>query len=302
MSHILLTGATGFIGSHLLESLLQQGFKVSIIKRTTSNTWRINHLIDQISIYDYDREELEQVFKEGSIDTVIHLATCYRKYESASDIDEMTRANIAFPSELLVQGAKYGVSQFINTGTYFEYDCSVQPVSESANLKPFNYYAATKTAFEGILKSYSEALKISTLRLFSPYGAKDNNKLIPMLIKKGFSGEKISLSEGFQKIDPIYVDDIVSAYLRCIDLADNETGYDVFNIGSGQSNSIRDIVSVIEEKLGRSLSVEWGEKSLNDYECVYADTAKARKYLGWTPVYSLSQGVEKTIEYYRGES
>lgn len=302
MKHILLTGATGFLGSHLLESLLRQGVKVTIVKRSASNTWRIDQLIDQVSIYDYDLEEIESVFKDSNIDTIIHLATCYRKYESTSDIAEMTKANIALPSELLVQGVKYGVRNFINTGTYFEYDCSIQPISESANLKPFNYYAATKTAFESILKSYSEALKITTLRLFSPYGAKDNNKLIPMLIKKGISGEEINLSEGFQKIDPIHVDDVVSAYIRCIELDGNDTGYEVFNIGSGKSYSIRDIVSVIEDTIGRCLNVKWGEKSINDYECVYANIDKAKRYLGWIPQCDINQGIKKTVVYYRGEN
>ena len=146
--------------------------------------WRIHHLIGQVTALNYDEIKLDDFFKSNDIDTIIHLATCYRKYEAASDIEEMTRSNISYPSELLIQGLKYGLKHFINTGSYFEYDCSVQPVSESSELKAFNYYAATKTAFETILQGYQEKISISTIRLFSPYGEKDNNKLIPMLIKK----------------------------------------------------------------------------------------------------------------------
>ena len=137
MKHILLTGATGFLGSHLLEALLAQGYKVTILKRSTSDTWRIGHLLNNVSVYD-NNENLEFAFEGKDIDTVIHLATCYRKFEDASDIEEMTKANIAFPSEVLIQGLKHGLKHFINTGSYFEYDCSVQPVIESARLKPFN--------------------------------------------------------------------------------------------------------------------------------------------------------------------
>jgi len=189
MKHILLTGATGFLGSHLLEALLTQGYKVTILKRSTSDTWRIDHLLKNVSVHN-DNESLELAFEGKAIDTVIHLATCYRKFEETSDIEEMTKANIAFPSEVLIQGIKHGLKHFINTGSYFEYDCSAQPVIESATLKPFNYYASTKIAFDSILKSYSKTLKASTMRLFSPYGEKDNNKLIPMLIKKALSGER----------------------------------------------------------------------------------------------------------------
>jgi nucleoside-diphosphate-sugar epimerase len=299
MKHILLTGATGFLGSHLLEALLTQGYKVTILKRSTSDTWRIDHLLNNVSVHD-NNESLELVFEGKDIDTVIHLATCYRKFEDASDIEEMTKANIAFPSEVLIQGIKHGLKHFINTGSYFEYDCSVQPVVEDASLKPFNYYASTKIAFDSILKSYRKKLKVSTMRLFSPYGERDNNKLIPMLIKKALNGERVDLSEGFQKIDPVYAADIVDAYLKCLD-SDNYTGYEAFNIGSGQAYSIRDIVSVIEEQLGRKMNIAWGDRSANDYECVYADINKARDILNWKPAHTLKKGIAKTIEYYRGE-
>ena len=139
------------------------------------------------------------------------------------------------------------------------------------------------------------------MRLFSPYGEKDNNKLIPMLIKKALSGEKLDLSEGFQKIDPIYVGDIVDAYLKCLD-SDSYTGYEVFNIGSGKAYSIRDIASVIEEQLGKRLEITWGDRSLNDYECVYADIDKAKDILSWNPAHTLKKGIAKTIKHYRSEA
>lgn len=300
MKHILLTGATGFLGSHLLEALLSQDYKVTIFKRSTSDTWRIDHLLKNVSVHN-DNESLELAFEGQAIDTVMHLATCYRKFEEASDIEEMTKANIAFPSEVLMQGIKHGLKHFINTGSYFEYDCSAQPVIERASLKPFNYYASTKIAFDSILKSYSKILKVSTMRLFSPYGEKDNNKLIPMLIKKALSGERLDLSEGFQKIDPIYAGDIVDAYLKCLTF-DGYTGYEAFNIGSGQAYSIRDIVSVIEEQLGIRLDITWGDRSLNDYECVYAGIDKARDVLSWSPAHTLKKGIAKTIEHYRSDT
>lgn len=302
-STVLLTGATGFLGSHLLEALLKQGYKVVVLKRSTSDLWRIHHLIEGVTAINHDEVSLEDIFKNNNIDTVIHLATCYKKYEEVADIEEMTKSNISFPSGVLIQGLKYGLKHFINTGSYFEYDCSIQPVSEISPLKAFNYYAATKAAFENILQAYQEKLSTSTIRLFSPYGEKDNNKLIPMLIKKAFNGDNIKLSEGFQKIDPIYVKDIVSAYLKCLEyshLKNNKNGHQVFNIGTGKAYSIREIASVIEEKSNKRLNLTWGEVSSNDYEHVYADIRKAKLILDWEPKYSLKEGVLKTIKYFRG--
>jgi len=181
---VLLTGATGFMGSHLLEALLKQDYRVVILKRSTSDTWRIAHLLDQVISYDVDLVELELAFEEQEIDLVVHLATLYRKFEESTDIDGMLRTNVSFPSQLLYSAMRHEVKGFINTGTFFEYDCSKLPIDEKAALKPFNFYAQTKLAFENILKGYAEKIPSITLKLFSPYGEKDNQKLIPEPLAK----------------------------------------------------------------------------------------------------------------------
>jgi len=298
---ILLTGATGFLGSHLLQALLESGYKVVLLKRSTSSTWRIDPLIHRVKSYDIGDVLLQSVFEQHSIDVVIHLATLYRKYDNGQEVLDMVHANVAFPAELLELGVKAGVKAFINTGTFFEYDCSVLPVKEDALIKPFNLYARTKLAFECILQTYADQIMINTLRLFSPYGEKDNDKLIPMIIKKGLAGEKIELSEGFQKLDFIYCGDVVRAYLKALLRIENlevENEYQVFNIGSSTPMSVREVVSIIEQNLGRNLDKVWGESSSSDIPIVFADITKAKKMLGWNPEKSLDQGIKKTLAYY----
>lgn len=298
---VLLTGATGFVGSHLLGYLLKEGCNVIVLKRSTSDTYRIDQLINGVRVYDSDQIPLEEVFESNSIDSVVHLATLYRKFDNGKEISEMINSNITYPIELLELSVRYGVKSFINTGTFFEVDCSSMPLSESASKKPFNLYAKTKIAFEEVLSSYAEKICIKTLRLFSPYGEKDNDKLIPMIIQKSLSDEEIKLSEGFQKLDFIYVHDVAKAFVKAIDLSlTKASGYDIYNIGSGQPVSIREIVSVIEEILGRSINKKWGEPSTVDVPIVYSDIGKAKSDLTWAPEYTLKEGLRNTIQFYIG--
>jgi nucleoside-diphosphate-sugar epimerase len=304
MDTILLTGATGFLGSHLLEALVVKGYQVVILKRSTSNTWRIVDFLDQVVSYDIDQQSLEQVFRDQRIDTVIHLATLYRKYDNFKDVTDMVHTNVNFPVNLLEIGLSNGIKRFINTGTFFEYDCTRLPVNEGAKIKPFNLYAKTKLAFESILQTYSDQIAINTFRLFSPYGEKDNNKLIPFIIQKALAHEKIELSDGLQKLDFLYVADIVDAYMRAIEemqVQNRTEGYEVFNLGSGMALSIRDIVSIIEQQLGETLPKVWGAPSSKDMQLVVADIAKVSSSLGWEPAHTIHQGIANTISYYQSK-
>lgn len=301
---ILLTGATGFLGSHLLEALLKQGYAVIVLKRSTSNLWRIEHLAGQYKSYNLDEVALDNIFAEQKIDIVVHLATLYRKFDTVADVAAMMDANVRFPTELLVQGVKNGIKGFINTGTFFEYDCSRQPVDENSHIKPFNFYARTKLTFETMLKSYSDVCVINTFRLFSPFGEKDNPKLVPMIIERALKKEEINLSEGLQKIDLIYAQDIVSVYLCSIERMlrlDTKPEYEVFNIGSGSALSIRDVLSLIEQQLGCRINVNWGSASVVDIPIAYASLEKAKEVLGWLPNIGVKTGLENTVLYYSNQ-
>ncbi len=303
-SLILLTGATGFLGSHILDKLVKNGYNIAILKRSWSDTWRINHLLDQIKIFNLDLTSLEKIFQSIKPEYVIHLATLYSKFDSDVDMNNMYRSNVSFPAELLEIGVKYGLKGFINTGTFFEYDCTQQPINENNPIKPFNLYAKTKLDFELILKSYSEKININTFRIFSPYGERDNNKLIPMLIQKALSKQTIQLSDGMQKLDFIYALDVANAYIEALEvmpLKEKLGSYNVYNLGSGTPTSVREVVSVVEQNLGEHLNVVWGDPSTVDIPIAYADLSKIKKELSWTPSYSIHQGIANTIDYYRNK-
>lgn len=301
MNAVLLTGATGFIGSHLLEALLYEGYSVVVLKRSTSDLWRINNILNRVIVYDIDQVDLEQIFIDNKIDFVIHLATLYRKFDGGEDITDMLATNLSFPCKLIELGLRYGLKGFINTGTFFEVNCCSLPIAENAIPQPFNFYARTKLAFDTILKSYSaKQLRSVTLRIFSPYGPRDNEKLIPMLVKKAIKGEKINLSQGLQKLDFIYIDDVVQAYLSALQYCQHgEQCHQTFNVGTGNAISIREIVSIIEQILLHPIEKEWGSAAVNEIPIAFADTSKGKEVLNWESKIPIFDGLFKTIEYYR---
>ena len=117
---VLLTGATGFLGSHLLSALLKEGHRVIVLKRSTSRLLRINHLMDEIIVYDVDHFELDNIFSRESIQVVIHVATSYSR-EQQNELDSVN-ANIVLGINLLKNSVKHGVEIFINTDTFFNVD------------------------------------------------------------------------------------------------------------------------------------------------------------------------------------
>lgn len=211
---IFLTGATGFIGSHILTRLIKENHQVFIFLRDNSDMWRIQELLNDSNIKKVYSDDLEEYFKTDTPDTVIHLATCYKKHHTPQDIGEMVASNIDFPTRILQLSKDFGVKSFINTGTFFEIDFeNGDTIDELYREKAYNLYAATKLAFKQMCHYYHEYGDINILNfiLFSPYGEKDNEKLIPTVIKKLLRDEEMSLVD--QNLCFTYVRDIVEAYI-----------------------------------------------------------------------------------------
>ncbi len=174
--NILITGGTGFIGSHLVKSLLILNHRLFVFVRPYSDLSRIEDVaykIHFISTTDSYRQ-IKYMIIENAIDGIIHLATYYRKEDKDAEKKEMINTNVIFPSliiSLIKEPPIKSIKFFINTGTCFEYKQSIQPIEENSLIEPFNYYASTKLLFEEKLKNeiigtYFNAL---TLKLFFPF-------------------------------------------------------------------------------------------------------------------------------------
>ena len=155
-STILLTGATGFLGSHLLESFVQQKLDIVILKRTTSNIWRINHLLDKVKIYDIDTVDFKTVFSQEKVDVIINTVCSYgRTNESLVDI---VNSNLIFGLNLLDEAIKNNVKTFINT--------------DSLLPRNLNDYSLSKAQFADWLNKRSETIQVVNFKIEHMYGPK----------------------------------------------------------------------------------------------------------------------------------
>lgn len=300
MDTIILTGATGFIGSHLLEALLKSCYRVVILKRTTSDCWRINHLLDQVTTYDIDSDPISEVFERNKIDYICHLATYYKKNDDKVDYTSLIESNVTIPLKLVAYAIQHKVKGFINTGTFFEYADSIEPLTESSTTFPKNFYARSKAAFMAALENFTPKLPCITLRLFSPYGEKDNYKLIPMLIKHGLSNTPIALANPEQQLDFIYAGDIANAYLKAIEkFKRKHTLHSIYNIGTGIPISLNELVTLIENILDKHLELAEPTPCSTVNHAAIASINKAKQELDWTPQMNITEGLKKTISYYQ---
>jgi nucleoside-diphosphate-sugar epimerase len=286
-----MTGATGFFGSHLLPTLIKRGYDIIILKRSFSNTWRIQNAISQIKNYDIDKIDIKKIFNENEIEGIIHLATDYGR-KNNDDIIQMFKANIELPAKLLELGTKHEVNFFINTHTFWK--------------SKYGLYSSMKNSFIEIAKYFTANFKVKfiNMKLEHMYGEKDDfHKFIPFTIKSILEGKEIKATKGEQKRDFIYVKDVVDAYLKVLDnLGNLNKNFIEFEIGTGNSISLRDLLSKIEEAFNKkeNINIKWGAISYKKNEIFdsKADIRKAKQYLGWSPKYDIKSGLKKTINWY----
>ncbi len=285
-----MTGGTGFLGSHLLPSLVEEGHDVILLKRSFSNTWRIKDILSEIKTYDIDKIDNERIFYENEIEGIIHLATDYGR-KNDKDVSQMCKANIELPTDLLALGTKYGIDFFVNTHTYAD--------------NKYSLYSAMKNAFLEIAEFFvfNYQLKFVNMRLEYIYGERDDyTKFIPFVIKRILEGKEIKATKGEQKRDFIYVKDVVDAYLRVLNnLGSLSEGSTEFEVGTGKSVSLNHFVDKIEEEIGKQANVKWGAIPYGKNEIFdsKAHIARAKKYLKWRQKYNISNGLKKTIDWYK---
>ena len=299
MPKVLLTGANGFVGSHVLDHFVTLDWDVVITLRGGSDCWRIESQVNEVSIINLDEISVEKIFVEHQIDCVVHLATLYRKNDDLEELESLIESNVIFPLALASEAQKAGVRAFINTGTFFEYSQSNYKLTENTDRKPINNYAATKIAFSKQLEKYKHQMSVIELMLFSPYGPADNDKLIPYIIHNLLKHQSPNIHQGNNQIDLLYVSDIARAFEQAvIHAVERRAGFDRVNIASGQSISVKEIAMLLHEIIGSSVECVLGE--VDSPLVVEADITKAKDLLDWVPSVSLKQGLKSTFEYYSG--
>ena len=281
---ILLTGATGFLGSHLLKALVNKGYEVVVLKRSTSNMWRLKGFENTFKSYNIDQVPLRKAFEEQYIDTIIHTACVYgRKGES---IQQILETNLMFGIELLNTGT------FFNTGTLL--------------YKYLNYYALSKKQFEEWLQLASDKIQVVNLKLEHMFGEQDGNDKFTSWILNELQQEKniIPLTAGTQKRDFIYIDDVVSAYLTCLEQAPQLKAFNDIEVGTGVLTPVKTFVTLVKntlEKLKGSpieTQLNFGALPYREGEIMEPQVDNSRLYsLGWQPKRSLEENIERFVKH-----
>ena len=289
--NIVLTGGTGFLGTHLLRRLLEDKHHVKVIKRTTS---QVNADADvDVEYLDIGDPAIDgKLAASGSIDAVIHLATNYGKGGLAAAVATL-ETNVRLPLQLLDIAYSTGCRLFISTDSFF-------------SAKKFNYrhlaeYNLTKQQFLAwgqLMSQKLSDLAFVNMRLEHVYGPNDNHdKFIPYLLCALQSGrEKIELTDGLQKRDFIYVNDVVEAYVAVLANLPRAGGFHEFEVGTGSSMSVRELVETAAALTRSSALLDFGAISQRAGEIMNscADN-RTLTQLGWQPATDVSTGLQAIL-------
>ncbi len=313
--NILVTGAAGFIGSHLCESLIKEHDVIGIdnfcdfydmkIKR---NNIKGLAQFDNFQIIKADirsKSELEDVFSHHKFDLVIHLAAMAGVRPSIADPVLYTEVNINGTVNLLEQCKKQGLKKFIFASSSSVYGNNQKvPFAETDPVDlPISPYASTKKAGELICHTYHhlEHISMVILRFFTVYGPRQRPDLaIHKFARKMLNDEVIPVfGDGSSRRDYTYIDDIIDGVLRSVDFVTNGCHYEIFNLGESQTISLSRMIKTIENSLGKKAKKETLPPQPGDVDQTFADISKAKELLGYNPKVKFKAGVDRFVEWLR---
>ncbi len=289
---ILLTGATGFLGSALLRQLLARGDEVIAIKRSTSSTTKVQDALNHpaLHLFDIDVEDPSRIFEKYGVDTIIHTATEYGR--GAAPLYSILNANLLLPLRLAELGMQSGVRCFINTDSFFN-----KGGNSYSNL--LNYSLSKKSLLIWLDK-LSGGLSIVNVVLEHMYGPGDSvYKFVEHVVQR-IGVEKvphIALTHGHQRRDFVFVDDVVDAYLRLVDYGrQQEFRFETFELGTGQATQVRDFVATVRELANSTTELGFGDVPYRPDEIMHsaADVSRLER-LGWTSRVSIHEGIRRIL-------
>jgi UDP-glucuronate decarboxylase len=298
---VLLTGITGFIGSHVARQLVETDDEIYGMVRQGSNHWRIEDIEASLKLVQADLadgEALERVMTSLKPDVVLHLAWFA---EPGVYINSMQNLDMLTGSlRLAALAARSGCKYFMGVGTCFEYDLSCGYLTESTPVKPQSLYAGSKLAFRTVLEQIGRTTGIETawVRLFYQYGAyEDKRRVVPAVITALLNHQTQKLTAGEQIRDYLHVEDVASAIAA---IFHNKITGEV-NVGSGKPVSIRDLTMKIGALLGRTELLDYGAIPYNpdDPMFICANNRRLVEKTGWKPRFELEEGLLLAINWWQ---
>ncbi|MBI2630275.1 SDR family NAD(P)-dependent oxidoreductase [Candidatus Pacearchaeota archaeon] len=309
---VLVTGAAGFIASHLVEELVEKGAEVTAFIRYNSkgdlgNLAKIKkEAFNKIKICRGDLKNIDfvkEIMKNQEI--VFHLAAQISIPHSYNDPREFLETNVLGTFNILQAARELGTGKVIITSTSEVYGTAIySPIDENHPLQAQSPYSASKIAAEKIAESFykSFGVPVVIVRPFNTYGPRQSTRaVIPTIAYQALFSDKIRLGDLETKRDFNFVKDTVRGFIKVAE-AENSIG-EVINIGSGKTYSIREVVRMVGEILGKNTEelVEFDRTKIrpekSEVRLLLCDNTKAKNLIGWAPQYSLEQGLREVLEY-----
>jgi len=306
MRTVLVTGATGFIGACMVHRLVKEKRNVHIIARKTSNKWRINSILASLVEHESDlgnREMVSTIIAEVKPDIIYHFAT-YGSYPFHKNVDTILDVNILGTLNLLYACSKHGFDHFICAGSSSEYGVKNRAMKETDILEPVEFYGIAKATATLLCQYFakSKQLPISILRPFAVYGYyEEPTRLIPTVIKACLLGENPKVLSPSSVRDFIFVEDFVDVCIKMVSVRKRSYG-EIFNVGYGKQSTVFDVVSKIVKLTGSNVRPLWGRAKSREIEEPrhwVSDSSKIRAFIGWKPKYSLDNGLEETVRWFK---
>lgn len=315
---VLVTGGAGYIGSHTVVELLQEGKEVVIVDNFSNSSPIVLDRIREIVEKDFkfyeldatDEEDLEVVFKENKVDSVIHFAAFKAVGESVVKPLEYYKNNIGNTLAVLSLMKKYGVNKFVFSSSATVYgDPHTCPITEDFSLSTTNPYGATKLMIEDMLRDICKAddnFNVVILRYFNPVGAHESgmigedpndipNNLMPYISQVAVGkleslrvfGDDYNTDDGTGVRDYIHVVDLAKGHLKALNKLESLPGIVTYNLGTGNGYSVLDMIKAFSKASGKEVTYKIVDRRPGDIAKCYADPTKANKELGWEAKYDI---------------
>jgi UDP-glucose 4-epimerase len=312
---ILVTGGAGYIGSHVVKSLLKKGHQVVIfdnLSRGHIESIPAAVQFEKVDLLNYN--QLTSSLKKYKIDAVIHFAAFAYVGESVVNPQLYYNNNLVGSFNLLNALKENSINRIVFSSTCSVYGNPIKiPISEDESTKPINPYAWTKLTIEQILKDYDTAFgfRFISLRYFNAAGASSDctigeshnpePHLIPNVLSSTFAnknklqifGNDYPTHDGTCIRDYIHVEDLADAHVKALKYVKFENKSDIINLGTGKGNSVKEVINVVEEVTGRKVNSTIVKRREGDPAILVADNKKAKDILGWGPKYDI-KGIIKT--------
>ena len=304
---MLVTGGSGFIGSHLIPKLAELGQEVYSLERYVTGRYILG--AKTMTVFGDLRDSfiVRKLIKEVQPDAVIHLASISPvaySYDHPQEVFEVNTLGTINLAEACLREVPH-FKHFLFAGTSEEYGNQTElPVKEDAELRPNSPYSVSKVAGDKYLQYMRNAydFPVTVLRPFNTYGRKDNvHFVVERTITQMLQGKTVKLGDSTPIRDLLYIDDHVDAYLTC--LGNEKAMGDVFNFCTGRSVSIKELAGLIAELIGFKGEISWGTIPARplDIKKLVGSYEKAKRVLGWEPKHTLEEGLRKTIDFWRSK-